>query len=132
MMVWGQWSSLHQIAMSRQVSLYFSWLHSFFYLSFADRKSKDSLSVLPPLHSLFYFYTKNSKITVVMFLRRRRQMRADVVLSVSLINVKDYARQESLCSSQTEHDSSSLFLIEEKYIPHRILFHSSYKNQQPQ
>lgn len=48
-----------------------------------------------------------------MFLRRRRQLRADVLLSVSLINVKDCARQGSLCSSQTEHDSSSLFLIEE-------------------
>jgi len=64
-----------------------------------------------------------------MFLRRRRQLRVDVVLSVSLINVKDCARQGSLCLSQTEHDSSSLFLIE-KYLPRRILFHSSYKNQQ--
>lgn len=49
-------------------------------------------------------------------------MRADVVLSVSLINVKNYARQGSLCQSQTEHDSSSLFLVEEKYIPRWILF----------
>lgn len=48
-------------------------------------------------------------VPVVMFLRKRRQMGADVMLSLSLINVKDCARQESLCSSLRLNMTALLF-----------------------
>lgn len=78
-----------------------------FVIFFLAQKSKASLSVLPPLNSLFY--KKSSMITVVIFPRKRRQMGKDVMLSLSLINVKDCARQGSLCSSLRLNMTALLF-----------------------